>query len=88
MTVSRSISGLWGALLIVDAAQSIQAQTIFQSFLALEWLEIISVLNKVRPLPSANPEEVTDDIVDFLGCKREDVIPASCQKLAWAFKKF
>lgn len=75
--VSRSIAACEGALLIVDAAQSIQAQTISNLYLALENdLEIIPVLNKVD-LPSANPEEVTDDIVELLGCKQEEVIPAS-----------
>ena len=77
--VSRSIAACEGALLIVDAAQSIQAQTISNLYLALENdLEIIPVLNKVD-LPSANPEEVTDDIVDLLGCSPEDVIPASAK---------
>ncbi|MGE4347852.1 MAG: translation elongation factor 4 [Flavobacteriaceae bacterium] len=75
--VSRSIAACEGALLIVDAAQSIQAQTISNLYLALENdLEIIPVLNKVD-LPSANPEEVSDDIVDLLGCKLEDIIHAS-----------
>ncbi|HLV39096.1 translation elongation factor 4 [Xanthomarina sp.] len=75
--VSRSIAACEGALLIVDAAQSIQAQTISNLYLALENdLEIIPVLNKVD-LPSANPEEVTDDIVELLGCKPEDIIHAS-----------
>ncbi|WP_133643449.1 translation elongation factor 4 [Zeaxanthinibacter enoshimensis] len=77
--VSRSIAACEGALLVVDAAQSIQAQTISNLYLALENdLEIIPVLNKVD-LPSANPEEVTDDIVDLLGCAPEDVIPASAK---------
>ena len=77
--VSRSIAACEGALLVVDAAQSIQAQTISNLYLALENdLEIIPVLNKVD-LPSANPAEVTDDIVDLLGCKAEDVIPASAK---------
>ena len=77
--VSRSIAACEGALLIVDAAQSIQAQTISNLYLALENdLEIIPVLNKVD-LPSANPEEVTDDIVNLLGCSPEDVIPASAK---------
>ncbi|MGB5437869.1 MAG: translation elongation factor 4 [Maribacter sp.] len=77
--VSRSIAACEGALLVVDAAQSIQAQTISNLYLALENdLEIIPVLNKVD-LPSASPEEVTDDIVDLLGCKPEDVIPASAK---------
>ena len=77
--VSRSIAACEGALLIVDAAQSIQAQTISNLYLALENdLEIIPVLNKVD-LPSANPEEVTDDIVDLLGCNQEDVIHCSAK---------
>ncbi|HMB99560.1 MAG TPA: translation elongation factor 4 [Flavobacteriaceae bacterium] len=77
--VSRSIAACEGALLIVDAAQSIQAQTISNLYLALENdLEIIPVLNKVD-LPSANPEEVTDDIVDLLGCDPSEVIPASAK---------
>ena len=77
--VSRSIAACEGALLVVDAAQSIQAQTISNLYLALENdLEIIPVLNKVD-LPSANPEEVTDDIVDLLGCDPSDVIPASAK---------
>lgn len=75
--VSRSIAACEGALLIVDAAQSIQAQTISNLYLALENdLEIIPILNKID-LPSANPEEVSDDIVTLLGCKLEDIIPAS-----------
>ena len=75
--VSRSIAACEGALLIVEAAQSIQAQTISNLYLALENdLEIIPVLNKVD-LPSANPEEVSDDIIDLLGCKLEDIIHAS-----------
>ncbi|MEK6450911.1 MULTISPECIES: translation elongation factor 4 [Myroides] len=75
--VSRSIAACEGALLIVDAAQSIQAQTISNLYLALENdLTIIPVLNKVD-LPSANPEEVSDDIVDLLGCDYEEIIPAS-----------
>ncbi|MGB0788490.1 MAG: translation elongation factor 4, partial [Marinirhabdus sp.] len=77
--VSRSIAACEGALLVVDAAQSIQAQTISNLYLALENdLEIIPVLNKVD-LPSANPEQVTDDIVDLLGCAPEEVIPASAK---------
>ncbi len=77
--VSRSIAACEGALLVVDAAQSIQAQTISNLYLALDNdLEIIPVLNKVD-LPSANPEEVTDDIVDLLGCNQEDVIHCSAK---------
>ncbi len=75
--VSRSIAACEGALLIVDAAQSIQAQTISNLYLALDNdLEIIPILNKID-LPSANPEEVTDDIVDLLGCDPLDIIHAS-----------
>jgi len=77
--VSRSIAACEGALLIVDAAQSIQAQTISNLYLALENdLAIIPVLNKVD-LPSANIEEVTDDIVDLLGCSPDEIIPASAK---------
>ena len=77
--VSRSIAACEGALLVVDAAQSIQAQTISNLYLALENdLEIIPVLNKVD-LPSANPEEVSDDIVDLLGCRKEEIIYASAK---------
>ena len=75
--VSRSIAACEGALLIVDAAQGIQAQTISNLYLALEHdLEIIPVMNKMD-LPGANPEEVADQIVDLIGCRREDIIPAS-----------
>ena len=78
--VSRSIAACEGALLIVDAAQSIQAQTISNLYLALENdLEIIPVLNKVDLL-SANIEEVTDDIVDLLGCQIDEVIHASAKE--------
>ena len=77
--VSRSIAACEGALLIVDAAQGIQAQTISNLYLALENdLEIIPVLNKID-LPSANPEEVKDQIIDLIGCNREDIIPASAK---------
>lgn len=75
--VSRSIAACEGALLIVDAAQGIQAQTISNLYLALDNdLEIIPILNKID-LPSAMPEEVKDQIVELIGCKREDIIPAS-----------
>ena len=75
--VSRSIAACEGALLIVDAAQGIQAQTISNLYLAIEHdLEIIPVLNKMD-LPGAMPEEVKDQIVDLIGCKREEIIPAS-----------
>ena len=77
--VSRSIAACEGALLVVDAAQSVQAQTISNLYLALENnLEIIPVVNKVD-LPSANPEEVTDDIVDLLGCSADDVVYVSAK---------
>ena len=75
--VSRSIAACEGALLIVDAAQGIQAQTISNLYLALgNDLEIIPVLNKID-LPSAEPEAVKDQIVELIGCKREEIIPAS-----------
>jgi GTP-binding protein LepA len=75
--VSRSIAACEGALLIVDATQGIQAQTISNLYLALEHdLEIVPVLNKMD-LASAMAEEVTDQIVDLIGCAPEDVIPAS-----------
>ncbi|TNF29127.1 MAG: elongation factor 4 [Bacteroidetes bacterium] len=75
--VSRAIAACEGALLIVDAAQGIQAQTISNLYLALEHdLEIIPVLNKID-LDSANPEEVKDQIVDLLGCDRNEILAAS-----------
>ncbi len=77
--VSRSIAACEGALLIVDAAQGIQAQTISNLYLALEHdLEIIPVLNKID-LPSANPEEVMDQIIDLIGCDESEIIPASAK---------
>ena len=75
--VSRSIAACEGALLIVDASQGIQAQTISNLYMAIDHgLEIIPVLNKVD-LDSANPDEVEDQIVDFLGCEPESVLRAS-----------
>ncbi len=75
--VSRSIAACEGALLIVDASQGIEAQTISNLYLAIDNdLEIIPVLNKMD-LPGAMPEEVTDQIIDLIGCSAEDVIPAS-----------
>ena len=75
--VSRSIAACEGALLIVDATQGIEAQTISNLYLALEHdLEIIPILNKMD-LPSASPEEVKDQIIDLIGCEDEDIIPAS-----------
>src|SRR3954471_24649030 len=75
--VSRSIAACEGALLIVDAAQGIQAQTISNLYLALgNDLEIIPIMNKID-LPSAEPEAVKDQIVELLGCAREEIISAS-----------
>lgn len=75
--VSRSIASCEGALLIVDATQGIQAQTISNLYMAIENdLEIIPVLNKMD-MPSAMPEEVKDQIVDMLGCERDEIIEAS-----------
>ncbi len=75
--VSRSIAACEGALLIVDASQGIQAQTISNLYLAIDHgLEIIPVLNKMD-LPGAMPEEVKDQIVDLIGCDREEIIHAS-----------
>ena len=77
--VSRSIAACEGALLVIDAAQSIQAQTISNLYLALDNdLEIIPVLNKID-LPSANVEEVTDDIIDLLGCEKDQILKASAK---------
>ncbi len=78
--VSRSIAACEGALLVVDAAQGIEAQTISNLYLALEHdLEIIPVLNKID-LPAARPDEVSDEVVDLVGCKREDIIKASAKE--------
>jgi GTP-binding protein LepA len=75
--VSRSIAACEGALLIVDSSQGIEAQTISNLYLAIDQgLEIIPVLNKID-LPSSMPEEVSDQIVDLIGCKREDILRAS-----------
>lgn len=75
--VSRSIAACEGALLIIDATQGIQAQTISNLYMAIEHdLEIIPVMNKMD-MESAMPEEVEDQIVDLLGCKREEIIRAS-----------
>jgi GTP-binding protein LepA len=77
--VSRSIAACEGALLVVDAAQGIQAQTISNLYLALEHdLEIIPVLNKID-LPSANPEEVKDQIIDLIGCAEDEILMASAK---------
>lgn len=75
--VSRSIAACEGALLIVDATQGIQAQTISNLYMAIDNdLEIIPIINKVD-LDSAKPDEVEDQIVELLGCKREEIIRAS-----------
>ncbi len=77
--VSRAIAACEGALLVVDAAQSIQAQTISNLYLAVDNdLEIIPVVNKID-LPSANPEVVVDEIVSLIGCKADEVILASAK---------
>lgn len=77
--VSRSLAACEGAILVVDAAQGIQAQTLANVYLAIEaGLEIIPVINKID-LPAAEPERVTTDLVNLLGCKPEDVIPISAK---------
>lgn len=78
--VSRSIAACEGALLIVDASQGIEAQTISNLYLALEHdLEIIPVMNKID-LPHANPEGVAEEIIELIGCKREDILSASAKE--------
>ena len=75
--VSRSIAACEGALLVVDATQGVQAQTISNLYMAIEHdLEIIPIINKVD-MPSAMPEEVEDEIVELLGCKKTDILRAS-----------
>ncbi len=75
--VSRSIAACEGALLVVDATQGVQAQTISNLYMALEHdLEIIPVINKID-MPSAHPDEVEDEIVDLLGCDRTEILRAS-----------
>ncbi|KAI9550151.1 hypothetical protein GHT06_003523 [Daphnia sinensis] len=75
--VSRSIAACEGALLIVDASQGVEAQTISNLYLALNHdLEIIPVLNKID-LPGADPEAVADEVIDLIGCDREDIVLAS-----------
>ena len=75
--VSRSIAACEGALLVVDSTQGVQAQTISNLYMAIEHdLEIIPVINKID-MPSAMPDEVEDEIVELLGCKREDILRAS-----------
>ena len=75
--VSRSIAACEGALLIVDASQGVQAQTISNLYMAIENdLQIIPVLNKID-LPSAMPEEVEDEIIELLGCDRSEILRAS-----------
>ncbi|MEM9896061.1 MAG: translation elongation factor 4 [Bacteroidota bacterium] len=78
--VSRSIAACEGALLVVDAAQGIEAQTISNLYLALEHdLEIIPVLNKID-LPGAMPDEVSDQIIDLIGCEKDQIIHASAKE--------
>lgn len=75
--VSRSIAACEGALLVVDATQGVQAQTISNLYMAIEHnLEIIPVINKCD-MPNAMPEIIEDEIIDLLGCKREEIIQAS-----------
>ena len=77
--VSRSIAACEGALLVVDASQGVQAQTISNLYMAIEHdLEIIPVINKCD-MPSANPDAVEDEIIDLLGCKHEEIIRASAK---------
>lgn len=75
--VSRSIAACEGAILIVDATQGVQAQTISNLYMAIDNnLEIIPVINKID-MPSAMPDEVEDEIIDLLGCERSDILRAS-----------
>ena len=77
--VSRSIAACEGALLVVDATQGVQAQTISNLYMAIDHdLEIIPVINKCD-MPNAMPDEVEDEIIDLLGCKREEIIRASAR---------
>ena len=78
--VSRSIAACEGALLIVDASQGIEAQTISNLYLAIEHdLEVIPVLNKID-LPGAMPDEVSDQIIELIGCKKEDILHVSAKE--------
>ena len=78
--VSRSIAACEGALLIVDASQGIEAQTISNLYLAIEHdLEVIPILNKID-LPGAMPDEVSDQIIDLIGCGKEDILHASAKE--------
>lgn len=75
--VSRSIAACEGAILVVDATQGVQAQTISNLYMAIDHdLEIIPVINKID-MPSAMPDEVEDEIIDLIGCEREEIIRAS-----------
>lgn len=77
--VSRSLASVEGAILVVDASQGIEAQTLSNVYLALENdLEIIPVLNKID-LPSADVERVSEEVINLLGCKKEDIIPVSAK---------
>ena len=74
--VSRSIAACEGALLVVDATQGVQAQTISNLYMAIDHdLEIIPVINKID-MPSAMPEEVEDEIIELIGCERSDILRA------------
>lgn len=77
--VSRSLASVEGAILVVDASQGIEAQTLSNVYLALENdLEIIPVLNKID-LPSADVDRVSEEVINLLGCKKEDIIPVSAK---------
>lgn len=77
--VSRSLASVEGCLLVVDASQGIEAQTLSNVYLAIENdLEIIPVLNKID-LPAADPERVSEEIMNLLGCDKEDIIPVSAK---------
>lgn len=77
--VSRSLASVEGAILVVDASQGIEAQTLSNVYLAMENdLEIIPVLNKID-LPSADVDRVSEEVMNLLGCKKEDIIPVSAK---------
>ena len=84
--VSRSIAACEGALLVVDATQGVQAQTISNLYMAIDHnLEIIPVINKID-MPSAMPDEVEDEIIDLIGCDRSDIIRASGNSVFNSFR--
>lgn len=77
--VSRSLASVEGAILVVDASQGIEAQTLSNVYLAIENdLTIIPVLNKID-LPSADVDRVSEEVMNLLGCKKEDIIPVSAK---------